>query len=250
MDFIFEQNITVDDIAKVPAPFETLYVKGDDGKFVIPEALRSVAKSVDGLNKANRTLRGGEKTYKEQLAKWGGLGADPDAVTQELTDLKDKLSKGEKINPEKIKEELNRAHGEKLKEKDTRIEALTAAVRKHLIVSVATQAIATEKGVPELLLPHVERQVKMVEDKGEFKVVVVDGDGETRYGSAGSPMTITELVKNLKADKTYGRAFEPEGAGGSGAGQGTRQVNSGGQGGKDLSPVDKIAAGLQARGMK
>lgn len=251
MDFTFEQNQTVDALDKVPAPFNAFYVEAD-GKFTIDPKFKDVTKSIDGLNKTTKTLRGTEKTLKEQVAKWSGLGEDPDSVKATLDDLNDKLAKGQKIDPEKIKQDMQAGFDKERTGYKTEIEGLTASVRKHLITSVATAAVAEAKGSVELLLPIIERQVKMVKaDNGEFKVVVVDAQGDTRFGANGSELTIAELVANMKGDKVYGRAFESEGAGGGGTdpkktAQPARQpVKDQGE----KSPVDKIAAGLAARKM-
>lgn len=247
MDFNFEQNQTVEALDKVPADFQSFYVE-KDGKFTVDDRFKNVAKSIDGLNKTNKTLRGNDKTARDSIAAWSALGESPEAVTAMISDLNEKLAKGEKINPEKIKEEVAKSYDGKIKEKDAKIEGLTGAVRKHLITSVATSAIAEAKGVPELLLPHIERQVKMVEDKGEFKVVVVDSDGETRYGSGGSPLTIAELVSSMKADKVYGRAFESETPGGGGANpKGTQNPTKQPVKAEDMSSIDRISAGLKKR---
>lgn len=249
MDFNFEQNQTVEALDKVPADFQSFYVE-KDGKFNIDERFKNVTKSIDGLNKTNKTLRGNDKTARDTIAAWSALGESPDAVSAQLADLNEKLAKGEKINPEKIKQEITASFDGKIKEKDAKIEGLTNAVRKHLITSVASAAIAESKGSIELLLPHIERQVKMVEDKGEFKVVVVDSDGETRYGSGGSPLTIAELVQSMKADKVYGRAFESETPGGGGANpKGTQNPTRQPAKAEDMTPVDRISAGLKKRGM-
>lgn len=249
MDFTFEQNQTVEALDKVPAPFNAFYVEAD-GKFSIDPKFKDVTKSIDGLNKTAKTLRGGEKTLKDQVAAWSGLGESPEAVKTMLEDLNEKLAKGEKINPEKIKQDLNAGFD---KERNTWKEeksGLENAVRKYLITSAATSALAEAKGSVELLLPIVERQVKMVKaDNGDYKVVVVDAQGDTRFGAGGSELTIAELVANLKADKSYARAFDSESAGGGGTdpkktSQPARQpVKEQG----DKSPMDKIAAGLKAR---
>ena len=43
-----------------------------------------------------------------------------------------------------------------------------------LVENEATAAVAEAKGIPDLLLPFIRDQVKVVEEDGEFKVFVVD----------------------------------------------------------------------------
>jgi hypothetical protein len=105
-----------------------------------------------------------------------------------------------------------------LKTREDRIATLQGALEKSLIEAHATAAIAAAKGVPELLLPHVMRQVKIVEENGNFVVRVLDAQGQPRIANVkGDPFTITNLVDEMKNNSIYGRAFEASGAGGSGA---------------------------------
>lgn len=253
MEFSFEQNQTVDTLDKVPEDFRGFYVEGEDKKFKLDEKFKKATAAIDGLNKTSKTLRSGEKSLKDLVAGFKALGDTPEEIKQKLEDLNAQLTSKEKINPEKIKEEITKAFEGKLAEKDKKIEGLTGSVRKYLVTSAATAAIAEAKGVPELLMPHIERQVKVVEENGDYKTVVVDAQGETRYGATGSPLTIAELVNSMKADKVYGRAFESDNAGGGGSGgsegSSQRKVETKKQA-TEKSPLDKIAEGLAARNKK
>ncbi len=253
MEFSFEQNQTVDSMDKVPDPFKALYGEGEGdskGKFSLRSDLAQVARSIDGLNKATKTLRGGEKTLKELVDKYRKLGDSPEEVEAKITELNAALSSKEKINPEKIKEEVAKSFKGQIDEKDAKIAKKDKAIHKYLVTSQATAAIAEAKGVPDLLLPHIERQVKVVEDGEDYRVTVVDAQGETRYGSAGNPLTIPELVANMKADKVFGRAFESDAAGGGGKepGGSQRKITSTAKEAQKSS-LSKIASGLQKHNM-
>ena len=251
MEFNFEQNQTVDALDKVPTDFQAFYVEGDDKKFKIDDKFKNVAKAIDGLNKTAKTLRSGEKDLKALVEGFKALGDTPEEVKQKLDDLNTQLTSKEKINPEKIKEEITKSFEGKMKEKDDKLSAKDKAIHKYLVTSQATAAIAEAKGIPDLLLPHIEKQVKVVEDNGDYKVTVVDSAGETRYGATGSALTIAELVAGMKSDKVFGRAFESESNGGGGAPNGgsQRKVENKGQQ-QPISSLDKISAGLEARAGK
>ena len=140
------------------------------------------------------------------------------------------------------------ANKKELEKRDQRNQALQNQLYGLLVENSAVAAVAELKGVPELLLPFIKTQVKVAEENGEFKVQVLDGQGEVRYGATGSPMTIKELVQEMKAQEKYGRLFEseaPAGPGGKppGSGRSTPVRPSG----KELTSAEKIAQGLAAR---
>lgn len=247
MEFNFEQNQTVDSLDKVPEDFRPFYAEAD-GKFKLDDKFKKASTAIDGLNKTTKTLRSGTKDLTTLVEKYKALGDSPEAIQQKIEELNTALSSKEKINPEKIKEEITKQFKGQLDEKDAKIGKKDKAIHKYLVTSQATTAIAEAKGVPELLLPHIERQVKVVEEGDDYKVVVVDAAGDTRYGAAGQPLTIAELVTNMKGDKVYGRAFEAEsnGGGGSNAGGAQRKVQTQ-QKEQPKSSLDKISAGLAKR---
>ena len=45
-------------------------------------------------------------------------------------------------------------------------------------------------------------------DAGQFVVEVIDGDGNQRIDAQGNPMTIPQLVDEMRASETFSRAFE------------------------------------------
>lgn len=131
-----------------------------------------------------------------------------------------------KKNPKATNEEIEAAKKELIEKHTKELDAATKkgeTYRNHLDrvmrQDAARAAIVAAKGVPELLLPHVLNQTKFVEtDDGKFKVVVVNAQGGERIGdSQGNPMTLTQLVEEMRNNEVFGRAFEASNAGGSGA---------------------------------
>ena len=99
-----------------------------------------------------------------------------------------------------------------------------------LLTSKATAAIADAKGVPALLLPHLN--AKVVVENGKREVRILDQNG-TRYGKDGKPMTVAERIAEMKKDPVFGRCFESDAIGGMGT-----QASSGGGGGVTLSRAE------------
>lgn len=267
MDFEFGKAQVVDAIDKVPEQFRGMYEAGtddNDGKFVLSEAHKPAATAIDGFNKATRSLRtevAALKAGKVDLTPWLSLAAvvgiaEGEEVTPEkLREAIEKLQAQpgqSKANYERMKADLEKAHERALKAKDGELSQAHATLTRYLVDSAATQAIAAEHGVPALLLPYIKEHVKVIKEDDDFIVRVVDDSGAFRGNSTGGNMSIVDLVKELKADATFGRAFESEArssATGVKPGQAARTggTNAGASDGAKLTPTQKIAAGLEKR---
>lgn len=178
---------------------------------------------VAGLKETLANTREKLRKSREKLEQFGDI---------EPSDAKHAMEKiGEMASwtPEdKVKQQIEarerqlvERHKKEKVDSESKVTRLKAALEKNLITTAATSAIARHRGVPELLLPVVERHVKMVESSdGEFSAQVVTKDGtpqiSTKTGSV-DPMTIDEFVENLRSSPDFGRAFEGTGASGSGS---------------------------------
>lgn len=247
MEFEFGE---VDSLDKVPEQFRGIYAEGEGGKFVVNQSYKGVAEAVTGLNRSLKAARLEAKANKVDLTPLSEYGNSPDEIktniSTKLKELQDQLAQGAdaKLNLDKVRSDLAAAHAKDLDKANVRTQALQTQLYGLLVENAATAAVAELKGVPELLLPFIKNQVKVVEQDGEFKVFVVDAQGDQRYsGVTGQPMTIKELVAEMKGNEKYGRLFESEAPAGGGM-----PPRGGGQPpkptGKVLSANDKIAAGL------
>ena len=82
----------------------------------------------------------------------------------------------------------------------------------------AADPIAAAKGVPELLLPLIEKSARVVLDEDDqFVVRIVDAQDTPRLNSDGSFMNVADLVAELRRSEVYGRAFDGTGISGSGS---------------------------------
>lgn len=249
MDFEFQE---VESLDVVPEQFRGLYAEAD-GKFRLNETYKGVAEAVTGLNrslKASRAEAKALKGSKVDLSALADFGDSPEAIAQAVQDrikeLEGQLANGDKakLNLDKVKEDLAKAHSKDLEKVTKRSEALQTQLYGLLVENAATTAIAELKGIPELLMPFVKTQVNVVEEEGEFRVFVVDAQGDRRYsGVTGQPMSIKELVSEMKANEKFGRLFESEAPQGGGTPPGGARRPSQQPAG-ERSSVDKIAAGL------
>lgn len=247
MEFDFTPVESVD---KVPEQFRSLYstTPGEDGKFGIADNLKPVAEAINGFNKSNKQLRNDLKTKAVDLSPLAEFGDSPATIKENIAKAIAEAAGTKGTDVEKkiegVRAGLAQAHAAELAKRDARAKGLQDQLYSLLVENNATAAVAELKGVPELLLPFIKNQVKVMEEDGQFKVTVIDGAGEVRYGATGSPMTIKELVVEMKANEKYGRLFESEqqqGGGGFPA-NGARKLPP--QQGQQLTSTQKIAAGL------
>lgn len=250
MDFEFTP---VESLDKVPEQFRSIYSdKADEtGKFGVNPAFKGVAEAITGFNKTTKQLRADlKKAAPVDLSPLAEFGDNPatiaEAVKAKITEAAGAKGADVQKQIEGVKSALAQAHAKEIEKREQRATALQSQLYTLMVENAATAAVAELKGVPELLLPFIKNQVKVVEQDGNFIVHVVDGSGEVRYGATGQPMTIKELVAEMKANAKYGRLFESDTAGGGGKQPGSGRTPPRQQG-KELSANDRIAAGIAAR---
>lgn len=256
MDFDFNENQQVDNLEKVPQDFRGLYVEGEDGKYKLDsenESVKSAVSAVTRLNQALRAARADAKAKGEKsvdLSPLEDFGKTPDEIRQafdsRIEELRTELTKDgdAKVNLDKIKQEMATAHAKDLEKREAREKALQDQLYGMLVKSEAVNAIAEAKGDTELLMPFIVNQVKVVEEDGQFQAYVVDPQGDRRYsGVTGQPMTIKELVAEMKGNEKYGRLFESEQPPGGGTPPGGPSQRPAPRT-QQLSANEKISAGL------
>jgi DNA-directed RNA polymerase subunit F len=248
----------VDDLAESIRP---LYQE-KEGRFVLDvEPIDGFAlEDVAGL----KSTLGKELTKRKQLekdfAKFKDL--DPDKAREAIVKLEelgniDPLKEADKIVDQRLKAatgQLVEKHTKELDQERARSTRLQKAFESTLIDQAATAALAEAKGSVELLLPHVQRHTRVRElDDGRHVVEVIDKDGTVRIGnSKGDPMTITDLVQEMKKSEAFGRAFDGSGQSGSGM----RPSGSNGAGNpaitkrSDLKTEPQRAAFIDANGLE
>jgi len=222
-----------DALPETIAPKEQ-YKKRDDGKYVLDVT------SVDGLELAEVSkLQSALSKERENSRK----AAEQLKVFEDLDPAKarDAMKKVEEManwTPEqKVKEQIEavkasiiEAHGKEKAGLEERLVKLTKSLEEAMIVSVSSQELAEQKSSVRLLMPHVKQQTRLREADGKFVVEVLGPDGNPRLiGSDGHPMSIGELIGEMKTQNDFASAFEGTGSTGSGANQSTNtnKVNSG-----------------------
>ncbi len=214
-------ELTVDNLDNVQENLRNFYVE-KNGKYQLDV---SGIEDTGGLKSALDKEREAHKRLEKATKSWEKLGKTPEEISEILQAHEDaEKAKAEKAGDwEKLKAQMNDSHAKEIAAKDNELASMRKALEANLIDAQATSAIAAAKGVPELLLPHVKSHVKVVENEGNYKVAVVDAKGDPRINGKGEPLTIADLVAEMKQSEVFGRAFEGTGHTGTG-----KEASSGG----------------------
>lgn len=170
------------------------------------------------------------KAAKARLAAYDGV--DPEKYKQlvqaaEDADRKKAAAEGDFKALEK--QLVDKYEGEIQKREGT-IKQYRGALESYLIDAEASRELAQHSDSPGLLLPHIRSRMQVIEQDGQFVTRIVDpATGQVRIGKGqgSSPMTLTELVEEMKTDKTFALAFRGTGSSGGGASKST--ASSGGK---------------------
>ena len=226
---------------EIPQDLAAHFKKGEDGKFR-PEvegvggwALEDVA----GLKSALGKQTDRAERAEGDLRKYEGL--DPAVArealkkVEELANFKpeEKIAEGIKVR----EAQLVQKHQEEVQRFQSVNDRLAVQVRELLVDHMATQAILSEGGDPEVLAPHVKARIRLDrQEDGTFKRVVLDAQGNPGIADAkGAPMEPEHVVHELKTRPNFAAAFK--GSGNSGAGS-QSQPGTGGNGSFTLSATE------------
>lgn len=254
MEFEFSSNAELDTLDNVPEVYRGLYTQAN-GKYTIAEAHRALTATIDGLGsnlkaaKNNLTKANGEsKTHRESLQgllKAAGVD-NAEGLTAKLADLEGKIAAGATVKPEEIRAAVEADWKGKLQGVEDKNAKLSGTLQKLLVDNEAISALAEAKGSTKLLVPLIKSMTKVIEDEnGDYIAVVTKPNGDVRANASGSPMTIAELVAEMKKDPDLKTAFVLTEQ--SGGGQQTQQRSTQAAVQNPTTGVGKIAAGLAAR---
>lgn len=202
------------------------FLATDEGKAllapIIDEAKNPLLAKRDELLAEKETLKTRYKAYEE-------LG-DVDSIRAAIAKASEQGNK----NQDKSFEELEQHLRNELSAKEEKINTFKSKFAQSHVENTLKAEIVNAKGVPELLLPVLQQRVKAsLTDDGTVEVTVLTKDGKKMYKGEGLA-TVADLIEEIRADATFGRAFDGTGASGSG----TRPNTDGKTGGVILDPTD------------
>lgn len=240
-------KLTVDSLEAVDEPLRGFYEQDGDKFKLKVDGVDDASGLKSALEKERKAARDAERA----AAQWKKLGKSPDEIEQLLAaQAKLEEEKAEKAGEwNKLRAQMNEKHEAALKAKADEASKMRTTLERYLVDAAATSAIAAAKGVPELLLPHVQRHVKVVEEDGDYVARVVDAKGDPRVNSKGEHMTISELVAEMRQSEVFGRAFEGSGNTGSGKQPGNGAGGAGATKKSDLKTEKDRAAFVEKHGL-
>lgn len=180
---------------------------------------------VSGLKSTVATLRRENGTLKTRAKLVEGIESDEEAESI-ITAGREALEARRTGKPipevESIKAQMQKAHGKELEKLQKRLAAMTETVSTEMVTNRARAEILAAGGKPTLLLPHLEREARVVEIEGEdgkvkFETRIIGADGKEVVDASGNPITIQARVAQLRENPEFEGAFEGSGASGSGA---------------------------------
>lgn len=220
------------------------------------------------------------KTYTQEQVdamlaeQTAGLKANREEIAKEAKTAKAKLAAYDGVDPEKYRQlvaaaeeaerkkataegDFKQLEAQLVKKYETEIEKertvstrYRSAVERHLIDAAAASELAKYSDTPRLLLPHIRSRMKVVEQDGEFHARIVDDQGNVKIGKGqgSTPMTLPELIEEMRQDQEFAPAFRGSGSSGGGAtkaaaGGGSQRVISADDGAAILANTKGILDG-------
>lgn len=183
------------------------------------EDYQKLQSELEQLRKWHKKSNEEAKNYRLKAKAYEEVGYSPEEL-KEIREKEEKRKMRELENKQdfnKLKETLTTQFSEKEKEYQQKIESLQSSMEKTLIQREVTSAIAKNEGIETLLRPHIESNVKLMEnDDGTLVPRVMDKDGSPAFNSKGEYMSVDDYVSSLREHEDFGVAFKGRQASGAG----------------------------------
>lgn len=224
--------VTKEEYEKLPEPIQKEYKKeGDD--FVL---------DVTGIDDGAELKRAKENEVKEH-GKTKKKLTDLTIELEALKEERDGMLKGsvKKDDVDRLEASYKKKLADREAELTTQISSRTSELERLLVDSRALELASKLSDSPSVILPHIKSRLKAEESEGKWTTKVLAADGSL------SASTLSDLEKEIVANKEFAPILRGSKASGGGAGGG------GGGGGASSSKVDfskspkEIAAAIQAR---
>ena len=254
----FKFDDSYEDADDIPTQFRNLYTGGEAGHTFDAERYSGVRDAHVGLTKALKNARAAEKgNIKKYIAPLADFGETPEdivtAFEARLQAAQDAQKTAETSGNEDFTRRLEKARTELVDQqkgvvtqKDDVILGLRSQLENTLGEQAALSALSGKAVDPDLALPFVLKQLRPVEgDDGRLRMVVVDGEGDPRLDPVTQqPVTIGDLVTEMRDSEKFARLFHSDAPTGGGTAPparptGARNVQ------RTLTSAEKIALGLR-----
>lgn len=222
-------KLVIDKIEDVPEPIRDQYTE-KDGKFHLnvdnAEAENIFAAPLKKAVEQERKLRAASDA---RVRAWEKSGKSPEEIETLITEQQkmdeEKLQRAGEWD--KLKAQMNERHkveldslAKKLADKENEAQSKDKALEDLLIESHAAAAISAAKGKMKALMPHVKQHLRLEREQNgsgsNYTLKVVDDAGGPRVNGKGDPLTVADLIAELRASDDFGGLFDGTGNSGSG----------------------------------
>ena len=239
----------VANLDEVAEKFRSLYTaaEGDGDGFVLTselevegyvsaeaadEAVKGLVKNKEDILAELKKLRG---QYKDvDVEKYKELLAANEVLEMERKDREAEREAQEREKQKAIgdfdarEKQLSQKHAAEIAQRakdlealNAQISALTGSLNQQLVGNAARTALAEAKakakGGVNLLMPTIERMTRVEHVDGKHVVRVLGPDGQPRVNAKDEPLTIAELVAEMRDNEEFSGCFEADNRTGSGA---------------------------------
>jgi hypothetical protein len=212
-------QITTEEFQGLSEHFQAEYKAGQDGKSYTIDVLPVNGfdlQNVGGLTSALEKERSNVSALTGQVARFGDL--DPTTAREAIAKMADfssgKLDDKQQAAYDAKLQEVTRKHETDIGTKDSRIGLLSKMLGREMVESKAAVLMAEKEigGNPTLLMPHILREARVVEDGDKFRVSIVDPSTghervSTAEGRTGSPMILKELLIDMRSRNALAAGF-------------------------------------------
>lgn len=215
----FDFTSEVSSLDTVPEAYKPLYQPTEDGAKFVLDPILAKKMDVSPLKNALASERKLKEQYEKRAKiadKLDNLGINPDDLENIIAGKQGAGKKSDDEN-EKIRKQISDQYTKEIETYKNTNQKLAGRLQASVVEDVAIRALVEEKGSVDLLLPHIKSMVKVEFDEEYNPVVkVYDRDGQPLVDRDGKYFTVKDLVKYLKTQDVFARAFEGEGRSGGG----------------------------------
>lgn len=214
----FSFPATVEQLEEIPPIYRAVYTQQSDKTFQLIPGLANRVEP-DGLKKALEGERRQRRGLETENKRWRSIGqkhgaSAPEELDAHLDEIKARPASGD----EAIKMQLEAERRDKARIA-AEAEKTRNALQHYTVEREVNAAIGAARGNVRVLRPIVAQNVKLVEEApGRFVPRVVDGAGNVRFNDAtGEPLSVADLVAEMRREPDFAPNFEGSGNSGSGA---------------------------------
>ena len=234
----------VESLDEIPEIARDEYRQDADGKRFIREAVAGPGDDLAELKRALEREKAERRKFARLAEERGSVDPEEYKALKAAQEAREREEAERKGHFDKIIAQKDSQYQQELSKRDADLKAALSAVERYVLDAEIAQAVSAHKGKLKILAPHVKAQLKAINEGGQYRVAVIDADGDERFNpKTNAPMTVAELVAEMKLDPEFGGAFESSGATGGGA-SGAASTRAGADFSK-LAPVDRLAKAFE-----